>query len=99
MATHPFALRTLNALDENGNEGCAACGRPRSAHRDPVSEERREEAARRAGDGIVRDVLESLCRRDGLSLESVVVPGEPARNYELADRLGIGHVFGLKEQP
>lgn len=52
-----------------------------------------------AADGLIRDILESLCRRDGLSLESAVVPGEPARNYELADRLGIGHVFGLKEQP
>jgi hypothetical protein len=51
-----------------------------------------------AGDGIIRDVLESLCQRDGLPLESTVVPGEPARNYELADRLGVGHVFGLKPQ-
>jgi hypothetical protein len=46
-------------------------------------------------DRLVRDILESLCRRDGLSLESTVVPGEPARNYALAERLGIGHVFGL----
>jgi|GEM_PF-1709655 len=44
---------------------------------------------------VVRDILESLCRRDGLPLESAVVPGEPAGNYELAGRLGIGHVFGL----
>lgn len=51
-----------------------------------------------AGDRLIRDILESLCRRDGLPLESAVVPGEPARNYELAIRLGIGHVFGLKEQ-
>ena len=55
-------------------------------------------AAEQAADSLIRDILESLCRRDGLSLESTVVPGEPARNYELADRLGIGHVFGLKEQ-
>jgi len=52
-----------------------------------------------AGDGLIRDILESLCLRDGLSLESAVVPGEPARNYELAVRLRIGHVFGLQEQP
>jgi hypothetical protein len=52
-----------------------------------------------AGDSLIRDILESLCRRDGLSLESAVVPGEPARNYELALRLGIGHVFGLQKQP
>lgn len=54
-------------------------------------------AALEAANGLIRDILEALCRRDGLSLESAVVPGEPARNYELADRLGIGHVFGLKE--
>ena len=57
-----------------------------------------EQAAAEAAASLVRDILESLCRRDGLSLESAVVPGEPARNYELADRLGIGHVFGLQEQ-
>jgi hypothetical protein len=50
-----------------------------------------------ASDRIVRDILESLCRRDGLSLESTVVPGDPARNYALAERLGIGHVFGLPD--
>lgn len=52
-----------------------------------------------AADSLIRDILESLCRRDGLSVDSSVVPGEPARNYELAGRLGIGHVFGLQEQP
>lgn len=59
-------------------------------------------AAVAAGDALIRDILEALCRRDGLSLESAIPgaePGEPARNFELADRLGIGHVFGLKEQP
>jgi hypothetical protein len=44
---------------------------------------------------VVRDILESLCRRDGLPVGSAVTPGEPAANYELAGRLGIGHVFGL----
>lgn len=33
-ASHPFQRRSLNALDENGNEGCAFCGRPRSVHPD-----------------------------------------------------------------
>jgi hypothetical protein len=47
---------------------------------------------------MVREILEALCLRDGLSLTSAV-SDEPARNYELADRLGIGHIFGLKEQP
>ncbi len=63
------------------------------------SETERLEAAVAAGDALIREVLESLCRRHGLSLESAAAPGEPARNYELAMRLGIGHVFGLKEQP
>jgi hypothetical protein len=35
LATHPFARRSLNPLDENGNIGCAVCGRPPSAHREP----------------------------------------------------------------
>lgn len=45
---------------------------------------------------LVREILEAACQRDGLSLESGADPGEPARNYELALRLGIGHVFGLE---
>lgn len=32
MASHSFNRRSLNVLDENGNEGCATCGRPRSVH-------------------------------------------------------------------
>ena len=55
------------------------------------------EAAVAAGDTLIRDILEALCRRDGLSLESSVASGEPARNYELCLRLGIGHVCGLKD--
>lgn len=46
-------------------------------------------------DAILRQVLEALCERDGLSLDSAAAPDEPARNYELAERLGIGHIFGL----
>lgn len=57
-----------------------------------------EVAGGAAGSGLIRDILEALCRQRGLSLDSAAAPGEPARNYELADRLGIGHVFGLKEQ-
>jgi hypothetical protein len=55
-------------------------------------------AEEQATAALLRDILESLCRRDGLGVESAVEPGEPARNYELAARLGIGHVFGLKDQ-
>jgi hypothetical protein len=61
------------------------------------NEIRRLEIAVAAGDALIREILEALCHRDGLSLESSVVSGEPARNYELALRLGIGHVFGLGE--
>ena len=32
FANHSFAKRSLNVRDENGNEGCAICGRPRGAH-------------------------------------------------------------------
>ena len=56
---------------------------------------RRLEASAAAGDALIREILEALCRRDGLPMESSVVPGEPARNYDLAMRLGIGHVFGV----
>jgi len=47
---------------------------------------------------LLRAVLEAVCVRDGISLESAVMPGESARNYELAVRLGIGHVFGLEQE-
>lgn len=62
-----------------------------------LDEALRKACAERDAEGaIIRDVLESLCRRAGLPLESAAEPGEPARNYELADRLGVGHVFGLQ---
>lgn len=61
----------------------------------------RAAAAPAPGDGtadaLIRDILESLCRRDGIPLESYIEPGKPARNYALAERLGIGHVFGLPD--
>lgn len=86
---------TADPFDLTRNSGIAA----------PVMTPRRAAVAghgyaeEQAADSLIRDILESLCRRDGLSLDSAVVPGEPARNYELAGRLGIGHVFGLQEQP
>lgn len=48
-----------------------------------------------ASGALLREVLEAVCRRDGLSLDSEADPGTPARNYELAIRLGIGQVFGV----
>jgi hypothetical protein len=57
------------------------------------------ETAVAASDALIRRILEAVCRRDKLSLESAVTPGEPARNYELALRLGIGDVFGLAVKP
>ena len=47
---------------------------------------------------IIRDILEALCERDGLPVDSAVEPGHPAHNYELAQRLRIGHVFGMVDQ-
>ncbi len=44
---------------------------------------------------LVRAILEAVCERDGIPLESSVDPGKPARNYELALRLKIGRVFVL----
>lgn len=46
-------------------------------------------------DSLIREILEAICERDGVSLDSAAEPGTPARNYELAMRLGIGHVFGI----
>lgn len=47
---------------------------------------------------ITRNILEALCRRHGISTESVIVPGEPARNFELAERLGIPEAFKVSER-
>lgn len=49
----------------------------------------------RACDKVTRDILEALCERDGIPVESSVTPGAVARNYELALRLRIGQVFGI----
>jgi hypothetical protein len=105
VATHRFQKRSLNFLDENGNEGCAFCGRPRAVHPEGktatgVAGDRNDPrlVSEQVSQDLLRAVLEAVCVRDGLSLESTIEPGEPARNYELAERLGIGHVFGLREQ-
>lgn len=37
-ANHPFAVRGFNPRDENGNHGCAVCGRARAFHRDEEPE-------------------------------------------------------------
>ena len=62
-----------------------------------VTELEKAQATAEAAQSLVRDILEALCRRDGLSLESSVAAGGPARNYDLALRLGIGRVFGIGE--
>src|SRR6185437_282420 len=46
---------------------------------------------------LVREILEAMCRKQGISLESPFDPDEAARNYTLAQRLGIGHVFGISD--
>jgi hypothetical protein len=48
---------------------------------------------------ILRKVIEAVCCRDGITLESDVDPGHPARNFELAERLGIGDAFTSAEEP
>lgn len=55
----------------------------------------RAEIERDANAELVREILVALCERDGLSIKSSINPGQPAANYDLALRLGIGHVFGL----
>ncbi len=79
--------------------------RQRAEENAAVQREREAAQARAlAAEDLLREVLEALCTRDGLSLESDLDDGEPgpplrnwARNYELAARLRIGHVFGLRE--
>jgi hypothetical protein len=63
----------------------------------PLTPQVEADAAADAATALVRDVLVALCERDGLALDSAADPGRPARNYELAIRLGIGRVFGLRQ--
>lgn len=52
------------------------------------------------GEGVLRRALESLCAKNGISIDVAGLPGQPAANYELANRLGIGQIFGLEpEEP
>lgn len=44
---------------------------------------------------LVREILEAMAVEQGVSLESDIEPGQPAPNYKLAIRLGIGQVFGV----
>lgn len=70
IATHPFRRRQLNVLDENGNEGCAFCGRRRGAHRaEPVDADLLDLAHVRlrdlldGGSGGNSSVLDDLMKR------------------------------------
>ncbi len=38
FANHEYSVRTLNVVDENGNVGCAICGRGKSVHRNVTNE-------------------------------------------------------------
>jgi hypothetical protein len=81
-------------------EGVLLCGEARRASF-ILTHARHEEKCVlcHASNTILRNVLEAICRRDGISLESDADPGHPARNYELADRLGIPEAFGKKAVP
>ena len=48
-----------------------------------------------AAEQVTRDILVALCERGGVALDSDSEPGTPARNWELAVRLGIGQIFGI----
>ncbi len=63
-----------------------------------AQEARHLQARAEGAEELVAAILMAVCTRDGLSLDSEVDPGTPARNYELMDRLGIGHVIGLGER-
>ncbi len=46
---------------------------------------------------VVRAILEAMCRKQQISLVSAFGSDEPAANYVLAQRLGIGSVFGIPD--
>jgi hypothetical protein len=46
---------------------------------------------------LIRDILVAMARKQGISLVSPFNPDEEARNYMLAQRLGIGSVFGIPD--
>lgn len=44
---------------------------------------------------LLREILEAMCAKHGISIESQYDDEDSARNYELIFRLGIGHVIGM----
>ena len=46
---------------------------------------------------LVREILEAMCRKQGLAIISEFDPSTSAANYVLAQRLGIGSVFGIPD--
>lgn len=104
----PYSRGSYNVSQETGT--CPSCGKIMSIRKDGNFRRHgnREGAACpgnpydniRAGvtEGLIREILEAVCVRDGISLDSSAAPGQPARNYELALRLHIGHVFGLPDE-
>lgn len=40
-------------------------------------------------DQILRNLLKAMCEKEDISLLSAAEPGEPARNFELVERLGL----------
>lgn len=47
---------------------------------------------------LIRDILEALCENVGASVRAPWDVDKPAPNYVLAQRLGIGRVFGVADQ-
>jgi excinuclease UvrABC ATPase subunit len=50
------------------------------------------------GDQMVRELLVALCEEQNVSIQSPWYPDQAAPNFVLAERLGIGRVFGLSEE-
>ena len=76
-ANHQFQQRSLNALDENGNEGCAFCGRPRDVHPAPVT-------AATPGQAAFAARYDRMCERNGWG-ESVQFRWEGSTPEQQAD--------------
>jgi hypothetical protein len=64
-----------------------------------VSDEQRLLIQLQTEQEMYRELLEAWCAEKGVDLTSGVNPGEPARNYELLDRLGVGGLVGLVNEP
>ena len=94
----------LQALRESGPylaaDGQMSIAMP--SHKDvawAVAEIDRLNAQVEAEGSLVREILVSLCEAQEVWTTSSVDPPSPARNYELADRLGIGGVFFRRMEP